>query len=189
MNLDINKQELINSLREHDLGTFEHSKRVADLAHGFGMYLGYHKDDLRLLHEAAALHDIGKLNVDSGILNSKERLADDEFAEIVKHTIYSEDILKKVNTPDKMLRAVRSHHENYNGTGYPDRLTCEEINTEASIIRIIDSYDSMVNDRPYKKGISNEEALKEIATLREILYRPDLVDKFIVYMKVKKIEH
>lgn len=181
----IDKHELIEALKEHNYDTFQHSQRVANLTYEFGRYIGCRGENLRLLHEAAEFHDIGKLCISADILKSKERLTEPAFKEMSKHTIFSEMILNNLGVPDKMLQIVRGHHENYNGSGYPDKLSHESIVEGASIIRIIDSYDSMTNDRPYRKAMKYEEAIEELSSLKRVLYNPTLTNKFIEYMSLQ----
>lgn len=180
--LKVKKQSLIKKLMKHDYNTFEHSERVADLSYRFGFFLGYEEKDLKVLHEAARFHDIGKLRVDSNILTKDGKLDDTEFSQILKHPLYSEEVLKEAGFSKEILQAVRSHHENYNGTGYPDKISYDEINSHAAIIRIVDSYDSMISSRPYSEPKAKEKAIEEILSLKGTWYNPDLAEKFSEYI-------
>lgn len=190
INIELKKQDLIERLKKHDYDTLNHSERVAKMSYEFGAFLGYEDKELKLLRDAAQFHDIGKLHIDSSILTKKERLKEEEFAEILKHTIHSEEILKKLGFPVEILKAVRGHHENYDGSGYPDGVKHEEISNFAAIIRIVDSYDAIVNNRPYSAAEEKEKALCEILSLKGKFYNPYLAEKFNEYMSnTKTSEH
>lgn len=176
------KQALMEKLIKHNYDTFRHSERVAKLSRGFGEYLGLNEESLSVLHEAAEFHDIGKLKISSYILTKKQRLNEKEFIKILNHPIYSEEILREEGFSDEVLKIVRAHHENYDGSGYPYKLTHEHIPLHAAIIRIADSYDSMVSVRPYGTVKTKEEAIEDILSLKEKSYSPDLADKFSEYM-------
>lgn len=179
---NIEKEMLIKRLMNHDSETNIHSERVAQMAYKFGTYLGYDEKRLQNLYDAARFHDVGKLFVDSKILTKKGGLDDSEFAQILQHPIHSESILRDMGFPSEVLEAVRGHHENYNGTGYPDKLDYRQINAHAAIIRIIDSYDSIINVRPYSAAEGKEEAINEILSLKGTMYNPYLADRFSDYM-------
>jgi len=133
----------------------------------------------------APLHDIGKIGIPDSILLKKGRLNEQEFETMKKHTIYGYEILR--NRSVRILKFAAeialTHHERWNGSGYPKGLKGEQIPISAQIVGVADSFDAMVSDRPYKKAKSFEEAFGEIESLSGILYSPKVVEKFLKLRK------
>lgn len=176
--------EKLMLLAEHDSLTYKHSLRVAEMCYLFGDYLGLNDKSKNELYELGLYHDIGKLYIDTSILVKDSKLNDAEYKQILNHTLHGERMLRKKGYSESFLMAIRGHHENYNGTGYPDRLVSKQINLYSSILRIIDSYDAMTNVRSYQKALSKEDALKEIKSLIGQWYHPLYANKFIQFMMV-----
>ncbi len=159
-----------------------HQKEVFLLAYLMGEVLGFNGEQLTDLSVAARFHDIGKTYMDPQIINSKGRLTQEQKFEIFKHVHQSYDILKKKGVSSKaILEGVFYHHENYDGTGYPDKLKADEIPLEAQILRIVDSFSAMLGSRPYhNRGRKDFEwALVQIEKNRGSLYSPKLTDIFL----------
>ena len=149
-------RSLVSTLDAKDPYTRGHSERVALVAKRLGKELGLPEEDLRDIYLSGLLHDIGKIGVDDRILRKPGRLTTEEFHEIQEHPIIGFDIVKKFNNLHRVLPGVRNHHENYNGTGYPDGLQGEDIPLMARILAVADSYDAMGSDRPYRGSLSLE---------------------------------
>jgi putative nucleotidyltransferase with HDIG domain len=144
------------------LWTWGHLGRVARYALAFGNELGMRGESLLVLHCAAMLHDIGKLNVPSELLDKRAPLARDEWYAITKHPVASSKMLRAQNLPVEVVSAAQSHHEWFNGSGYPLGLAGEAIPLAARILSIADSYDAMSSDRPYRSALSSQRVREEI---------------------------
>ena len=110
------------------------------------------------------LHDVGKIGVPDSIINKPDKLTEEEYNEIKKHPVIGSQILKNINEMPKLSVGARWHHERYDGPGYPDGLTGEEIPEEARIIAVADSYDAMSSNRSYRNIISQDKIREEIAS-------------------------
>ncbi|MEA3328985.1 MAG: HD-GYP domain-containing protein [Candidatus Omnitrophota bacterium] len=162
-----------------------HSKRVAE----FSIIVGRKfQDGLEKvpygeisLYYAAELHDLGKINVSDSILNKKGALNAEEYDQIKEHPLESVKMIAPLGKwfGRTILDAVLYHHENYDGTGYPYGKKGEEINILARIIRVVDSFDAMITDRPYRKALLHHFALSELKKGRGTLYDPRVIDVFL----------
>lgn len=172
-------QSLVRILEAKDVYTSGHSDRVADYAARIALRLGLPDDEIDLLKDAARLHDIGKLGIQKAILNKKEKLTEEEWKIIQEHPVTGADILRPVVFDKQMLAIVRYHHERYDGTGYPDRLTGNAISRLTRIISIADAYDAMTSERPYRKSLTPDQAIMELKTGRGVQFDPEITDVFI----------
>lgn len=179
------KGEILDRLKEHDTDTYEHSVRVANLMFEFGDYMKLNNNALSELYVLGLYHDIGKLYVDSDILKKKGKLDNEEYKQILNHTNFGVEILKSRGYSVHFLQAVKSHHENFDGSGYPDRLTYKEIPLYSQLLRIVDSYDAMTNTRSYKGAYSKQQAINEIQRLKGDWYHPIFADIFCKMQKDK----
>ncbi|WP_237729388.1 HD-GYP domain-containing protein [Schlesneria paludicola] len=150
-------RSLVSSLDAKDRHTRGHSERVALIARRIGMELHLADSDLDDIYLSSLLHDLGKIGVDDRILSKPGRLTISEFAQIQQHPLIGHQILQQLKNLKSILPGVRNHHEAYNGSGYPDQLRGEDIPLMARIISVADSYDAMVTDRPYRKGMPLEK--------------------------------
>lgn len=150
-------RSLVSSLDAKDPYTRGHSERVALIARRIGQQMGLPETDLHDIYLSGLLHDVGKIGVDDRILQKPGKLTDDEFKQIQEHPMIGYNILKGLRNLQKVLPGVRSHHEAYNGKGYPDRLAGEDIPLMARILAVADSYDAMGSDRPYREGMPTEK--------------------------------
>ena len=142
--------------------------------------------DIELIAHSAQLHDIGKIAVRDSILQKPEKLTEMEFEEIKRHVPDGERIIKKIkkNTSDHLFLEqagilVASHHEKWDGSGYPRGLKAEEIPLQGRMMAIADVYDALVSDRPYRKGMPHKEAVEIISQGRGKHFDPALVDVFL----------
>jgi HD-GYP domain-containing protein (c-di-GMP phosphodiesterase class II) len=153
---------LAATLDARDAYTAGHSLRVAEYSVMIGRMGGLNEADLDLLRKTALLHDIGKIGVADAVLLKNGKLTDEEFDQIKMHPVMGESILRQVEPADAMapyLPGVRSHHERYDGKGYPDQLAGKNIPLFGRIIAVADAYDAMTSDRPYRKGMKEEKAI------------------------------
>jgi len=154
-------RSLVSTLDAKDPYTRGHSERVALLARRLGQQIGLETSDLEDIYMSGLLHDIGKVGVDDRILAKPGQLTEDEFRQIQQHPMIGYQILCQLRNLAQILPGVRHHHEAFNGKGYPDKLKGEGIPLMARIIAVADSYDAMISDRPYRKGMPLER-LEEI---------------------------
>ena len=160
---------------------YSHSKRVQEKSVRFGELLGLSKNELDILSTSAKYHDVGKTFISPGILNKPGKLSGEEREIINQHPICSEDIIRSLNLPGKDLicEIVRHHHENYNGTGYPDNLSADKIPYLSKIIFIVDTFDALVSIRPYRaSAFSIDDALDIMIDDSGIKFDPVLLEIF-----------
>jgi HD-GYP domain-containing protein (c-di-GMP phosphodiesterase class II) len=144
--------------------TADHSRSVVDLVHGVADELGIDRSDRQELEFAALLHDIGKITIPKEILHKPTGLTAGEFEVMKRHTIEGQTMLDRVGgLLGRVGEIVRSCHERWDGTGYPDGLKGEEIPLESRIVFAADTYNAMTTDRPYRPAMTREQALKELA--------------------------
>ncbi|WP_019635253.1 HD-GYP domain-containing protein [Paenibacillus fonticola] len=153
---------LAAALDARDPYTAGHSLRVAEYAVQIGILARLPKHTIDQLRKTALLHDIGKMGIRDAVLLKEGRLTEEEWVQIKAHPVLGEAILKQIEPADEMaafLPGVRSHHERYDGTGYPDGLKGEEIPLFGRIIAVADAFDAMTSDRPYRKGLDVNTAI------------------------------
>ena len=140
--------------------------------------LGADQGQLTTIRMGAYLHDVGKVKVPHQVLNKPGRLTDEEFEIIKRHPVWGVELLAAVEFPWNIKPIIRSHHERYDGTGYPDRLKGDEIPLGAQIICIVDVYDALTTTRSYRGAMAHEEALARMEESRH-WWRPDVYDGFL----------
>lgn len=158
--------------------TKEHSTRVGDLAKGLAIAYGCNGRTVSNLAIAALAHDVGKVKIEDHILNKPSRLSDSEYEIIKKHVKYGYDILQN-DLPNDILNIIMCHHERLDGSGYPNNLKSDDIPLGAKILAIVDSYDAMYTERPYKKGMPIDKIVDELRRCKGSWYDEDLVELFI----------
>ena len=166
-------QVLLRVAAEHDGELHEHVEDVADLVGAVGRELGLDEAELLEVRRAAALHDIGKVAIPDAILHAPRALTEDEWEYMRQHTIIGERIIRAAPELAGVAEIVRSSHERWDGAGYPDRLTGEEIPLGARIVAVCDTYDAIVTDRAYRKAQSPEAGAGRAAALRGHAVRPE----------------
>ncbi len=166
-----------------DSYTHGHSARVAQLSLLIGRQMGLSHEDLDDLEIACLFHDVGKIKTPDSILLKRGRLTPAEYKEMMHHAEYGASILNWAPSLVKYIPSTRHHHEWHNGKGYPDGLVGDDIPLFAAIISVADSFDAMTTDRPYRKALSEEEALREIARMSGTQFRQDLVAVFLDQME------
>jgi len=139
------------------------------------------------LHIASLLHDIGKIGVPEAILNKQGALAPYERKKIEEHTLIGVNILQPIKELQEALAGVKSHHERYDGSGYPEGLKAEKIPLIASIISVADAFDAMTSDRPYRKALSREAAVEELKRQSGRQFDPCIINAFMQAYKKGKI--
>lgn len=161
---------------EHwDPTTGQHLERVTTLTQLLALEAGLPEPLAKEVSLASIVHDVGKITVPPHILTKTDRLTDEEFAIIKRHTITGLEIIADVPEMKMTRDVVRHHHENYDGTGYPDGLAGEEIPLAARIVRVADSFDAIVSERPYKPARSTADAVREINRMSAKQFDPEIV--------------
>ena len=172
-----NLKALSSALNAKDYYTLGHAARVAAYTVMLGRELGWPEDVLAPLEEAAYLHDIGKISISDRVLAKPSRLNPQEWEQMREHPVVSADIIRPL-FPQELVLAVRHHHERYDGEGYPDGLTAQEIPPLARAMAVVDAYDAMSCRRPYKAGLTYAECLAELQACRGTQFDPAMVDAF-----------
>ena len=170
---------LFQALAERDSDLGEHLEGVTELAVAVGVKLGVEPDVLHQLRWAARLHDVGKMAVPESILLKRGRLDEREWEFVRRHTIVGQRILEAAPSLGGTGAVVRSSHERWDGTGYPDGLAGEDIPLAARIIAVCDAFDAMVSDRPYRPALSAGEALQELARGAGEQFDPAVLTAFL----------
>ncbi|MDR7870982.1 MAG: HD domain-containing protein [Tissierellaceae bacterium] len=179
-------QTLGKTLEAKDPYTSGHANRVEEYSVILAEAVGLSEDKIQNIKTAAVLHDIGKLAINDNILNKATRLTSEEYAQIMKHPSIGADIISKMDFFKDIKEIVRYHHERYDGKGYPDGLKGDAVPFEACILAIADSYDAMTSDRPYRKALEKEEALKEIEKNAGTQFHPHLAEVFVSIMSEQR---
>jgi HD-GYP domain-containing protein (c-di-GMP phosphodiesterase class II) len=170
---------LAAALDARDNYTYGHSARVARFAIAVGERLEFSREELKELEMGCLLHDIGKIHVRDAVLNKQCSLDQKESLEISQHPLLGSQILELAPSLHKYIPGVKHHHERFDGTGYPDRLSGDEIPVHAQILALADTYDAMTSSRPYRKGLSQEKAITEIRRCSGSQFNPKLAEIFI----------
>ena len=171
---------LAQAVECRDEYTAGHCERLANYSVAMGMALGLPRVDLLALYRGGFLHDIGKISIPDRILHGQTELSEDEWAIMHTHTIEGERICKPMKSLAPVLPIIRSHHERWDGRGYPDRLAGEDIPLLARIMQVVDIYDALTTARTYKPALPHEEAVEILLNEAAKGWRdPDLVPLFL----------
>ncbi len=170
---------LAQILETRDFGTYGHCRRVSHYARLVAEELGMGQDDQHYLEIAALLHDVGKIGITDSILLKPGALERDEWSDLKTHPAKGAEILRPLKYLGPALPAILHHHENYNGSGYPDGLQGAAIPLNSRIIAVADSWDVMRSDRPYRKALSVEAARNELVQFSGTQFDPAIVEIFL----------
>ncbi len=163
-----------------DQVTHGHMRRVQRHTLAVARTLGISNPlDLRALEAASLLHDVGKLAVPDYVLNKPGALSDAEFERMKQHAPKGAEILEAVEFPYAVVPVVRHHHEQWNGKGYPDGLAGEQIPFGARVLAVVDCFDAVTSDRPYRRKMTDDEGITILRARRGTMYDPRIVDVFI----------
>jgi putative two-component system response regulator len=170
---------LVHALEAKDEYTSGHSQRVADMSVAIAEELSLPRDNIDRIRLAGLIHDIGKIGVRESVLNKPGRLTDEEFQHIKQHPGIGEHILTPIVDDEGILKMVRHHHERYDGKGYPDGLSREQIPLGARILAVADAYDVMTSERPYRAAMSVETACAEIQRCKGSQFDAEVAEAFV----------
>lgn len=177
---------LVNALEANDRYTKGHSERVRYLSLELGKFIGLDNKELEVLEHAAVLHDIGKIGITTTVLHKKGTLTVDEYQVIKAHPLIGDQILGPINTLEGVRTTIIQHHERYDGKGYPHGISGEEISFMARIMAVIDAFDAMVTDRPYRRALSLSKAKEEIKQGAGSQFDSQIVDAFLNMLDAKE---
>ena len=181
-------QSLINALEANDVFTKGHSERVRFMSLELGRHIGLDYKELEVLEHASILHDIGKIGINTFILQKQGKLTSKEYKLIQSHPEIGEEILGPIETLDGVRKTIIQHHERHDGKGYPFGLKGDEISLKARILSVVDTFDAMMSDRPYRNAISLIKVQEELRVNAGKQFDPYVVNAFIEMIDLKGIE-
>jgi HD-GYP domain-containing protein (c-di-GMP phosphodiesterase class II) len=173
----------IIEIYEHSIDTVRHSDRVATITNLMGKEMGFPENELAVLWRSSLLHDLGKIGIVSKIIRGKRRLRPFERLAINQHPQWGSDIIKILGFFNYEAFIIKHHHENYDGTGYPDQLVGKRIHIFARIIHIADVYDALISFRTYRLQWFPNRAIAYMMKKSGSYFDPDLVK---VFMKISE---
>jgi response regulator RpfG family c-di-GMP phosphodiesterase len=169
-----------------DPETEEHCRRVSKNSIRLGMILGIEGKRLRNLKWGSYLHDIGKIGIPESILLKSGPLTEEEFSIVKKHSILGQSMIKNIDFLTEASEVVLYHHEKYEGSGYPLGLRGSEIPLFARIFAVVDAFDAMAYNRPYRKALTQNNVIKELNNCSGTHFDPDILEKFVGNLPVEK---
>jgi len=164
---------------ERDRYTAGHCERLANYASSLGRRFQLSGERLYQLHYAGWLHDIGKVGIPDDILNKPDKLTDAEYETMKEHVEIGTRLVRGIHTLQPAAEMIAQHHERWDGTGYPKGLEGDEIDLEGRILAIVDAYDAMTTDRPYRSALSKEAALRELNAQAGAQFDAFVVETFL----------
>lgn len=173
---------LVSAIESRDQYTCGHSERVARYAKRLAKELGYDQEGCKQIYLTGLLHDIGKIGLSDSVLKKAGSLTDEEFAEIKKHPDLGWAILRELEPMEYILPGVLHHHERSDGKGYPDGLVKDETPLEGRLLAVVDAFDAMTSDRPYRKGMPWEKAVSILLDGADSQWDAEVVDSFLTIM-------
>jgi len=178
---------LATAIEAKDPYTEGHVDRVASYALSLGGETGLAPWELQLLRKAAILHDVGKIGVNESVLLKPGPLSADEFNHVKSHTVIGERICRPLQQDRLILEVIRHHHERYDGKGYPDGLAGEDIPIAARIMAVVDAYDALTSDRPYRNRLSQERALQILKQETGKQFDPKIATAFVSMLETGRL--
>jgi len=179
---------LADAIEKRDRYTAGHTRRVTRYAMWIADEIKLSGVEKKWLALSGILHDIGKIGIRDNILNKNGSLGSGEFETMKQHTVFGAEIVGKIHSLKKVVEGILYHHEKMDGSGYPNGLQGDEIPLFARIIAVADTYDAMTTDRPYRKGLTNEEATSELNRMSGTQFDPEMVAAFLRRMQREKID-
>ncbi|NLL05975.1 MAG: diguanylate cyclase [Clostridiaceae bacterium] len=177
---------LLGTVSAKDKYTLGHSERVMEYAVMIAKAMGLSDERIRLIKIAALLHDIGKVEIPESVLNKSGSLTTDDRCLLQKHPVYSVDILEPLAGIDHLIDSIKYHHERFDGKGYPSGIKGDKIPLEARILCVADSFDAMLSDRPYRKGMKINEIVEELKNNSGTQFDPSAVQAFLSVLNINQ---
>lgn len=175
---------LAGTLEMRDIDTEEHSRRVTDLTVRLAEKMGASEEEIENMYRGALLHDIGKISIPDSVLLKEGPLSEDEWKVMKTHPTTAYEVLSQVEYLRPSLDIPYCHHERWNGSGYPRGLKGEEIPLAARIFAVVDVYDALTSDRPYRKAWSKEKTVEYLLENSGKLFDPAVIEKFLEILRV-----
>jgi HD-GYP domain-containing protein (c-di-GMP phosphodiesterase class II) len=172
-------EDMADTVDLRDVYTGGHSRRVADLVTQTLSQLNIFGHEAEIIVTAARLHDIGKIGIPDDILKKPGRLTPEEMRVMQSHSEKGADLISKYKTFARGVAMIRHHHERWDGHGYPDRIRDYEIPFGARLIAVADSFDAMISERPYRKALSEKQAIQILLEGRGGQWDPEIVNTFV----------
>lgn len=182
-------ETLVQAVDAKDPYTQGHSRRVGTCAQSIGRELDMTKSELEKLKYSGTLHDIGKIGIDDAILTKPEGLTDEEFSTIQKHPEKGNDILQYSHFDDQILNGVLYHHEEYDGSGYPEELSGTDIPVFGRILAVADAIDAMFSDRAYRNKLDPKIVFQELEENQQTQFDPEPAQAALRLLKDKQPDH
>jgi putative nucleotidyltransferase with HDIG domain len=170
---------IIRIVEIHDTYTKGHSEHVASLSLQLAKEMGYTSEQCRQVYWAGLVHDIGKILVPQSILNKPDKLSDQEYEVIKNHSLWGYQVLSNSKRLNEMALYVKHHHERYDGRGYPEGLSGNNIPEISRILTLADAWDAMIRDRAYRKGLPKAIAIEELRHNKGLQFDPEIATVFI----------
>ncbi len=179
---------LANAIEARDKCTAGHTDRVSKLAGLAARHLGWNESQIQVLAMGCSLHDIGKIGVPDSILNKAGKLTDEERRLMNSHPETGLRIIQGVDLFKPAIPYIIAHHERYDGTGYPQGLKGEEIPIEGRLLAVVDAFDAIMANRPYRKGVGLKAAVSQLITYKGVQFDPKIVDTFVETLAQEHID-
>ncbi len=180
---------LAAALEARDPHTSGHAERVSHYAVAIARRMDFTDEQIELLQYVSILHDIGKIGISDQVLQKPGRFTPAEWSIMKGHSEIGANILAKIKALREGASWVLYHHERYDGMGYPEGLSCENIPLEARILAVADSFDAMVSQRPYKRALTLEQARNEIVRCSGTQFDPEVASIFLEYIEESELVH
>ncbi len=166
--------------------THDHSPHVSLLAKKIALHIGLSDEEIELLERAAKIHNLGKVGIADRILNKPDALTEEEFKAVKKHPEIGAKVAGQLSIYEQEVEIIRSHHEHFDGSGYPKGLKGDQIPLGARILAVADAYEAMLSSRPYRKPLSREKAIQEIQSSAGARFDPAVVKAFLKVAEEEK---
>ena len=170
---------LVSRIEEKDPYTHGHTERVAGYAVGIAKELGFRAEEVQRIQFGAFLHDIGKVHTQDNILHKPGALTDEEWRLVKAHPVRGAEMIRGVKFLERVTDMVRHHHERVDGRGYPDGLVGDQISVGAKIVNVADAFDAMTTDRPYRAGLTVEQAIGQMTQKAGTQFAAEIVTVFV----------
>ena len=178
---------LVSRIEEKDPYTHGHTERVADYAVAIAKEMDFPAEEVQRIQFGAFLHDIGKVHTQDDILHKPGALTDEEWKTVKAHPVRGAEMIRGVRFLEGVTDMVRHHHERVDGKGYPDGLKGEEITIGAKIVNVADAFDAMTTNRPYRAGLSVEQAIEQMTTKAGSQFAAEIVEVFVAALRQGRI--
>ncbi len=170
---------LTEAINAKDHYTAGHVDRVGEYALSIAQAMNLDEESIEVIKQAALLHDVGKIGIPETVLNKPGKLTDEEYTLMKGHSAMSAQIVGPIGLSPRIITAIKQHHERIDGRGYPEGLHDQDISLEARILCVADTYDAMVTDRPYRQGLSQDNAIAELKKYSGTQFDATVVETFI----------